>query len=265
MLGQGYPNLEYIVLDGGSTDGSVEIIREYESQLAYWHSLRDNGMYNAINLGMTRATGEILGWLNSDDFYLPGALQFVANTLDRAAPELLFGNAFHFVQDSPENWGSDVQGENARKDLYKYDYLIQPASFWTRAACDKTGPLDESYKIVADWEWFARAKSIGVTMKPVSRYLAGYRIIRTSKTQAGGEPRNQELARVLAAYVGQEYARTFLRVVAQRDSIVPLHRSMRRWHLSRLERIVFRLLLPQVFGRVPPTEVWDMLEMIGYR
>lgn len=264
VLGQNYPNLEYIVMDGGSTDGSVEIIQHYANQLAYWQSARDNGMYAAINLGMARASGDILAWLNADDYYLVGALNFAAANLNVEKPELLFGNAFHFVQNSAEQWGSDVQGEHARQDLYKYDYIIQPASFWTRQAWTKTGPLDESLDIVADWEWFARAKSRGVTLKPDSRYLAAYRILRTSKTQQGGQARNREMTEILRRNVGDEYAETFERVIADRDRILGVRRFTRRWHLARIQGPVFRALFPQIFSKTSVADVWNMLEMIGY-
>ncbi|NVO00781.1 MAG: glycosyltransferase, partial [Geobacteraceae bacterium] len=78
VLDQGYPNLEYIVIDGGSTDESVEIIKKYADRLTYWVSEPDRGQSHAINKGFERATGEIFGWLNSDDWYHPGALQAVA-------------------------------------------------------------------------------------------------------------------------------------------------------------------------------------------
>lgn len=264
VQGQNYPNLEYIVMDGGSNDGSVDIIQDYARHLAFWQSERDNGMYSAINLGMARASGDILAWLNADDYYLPGALHFAAANLNIESPELVFGNVFHFAQDSAENWGSDVEREHALKDLFKYDYIIQPAAFWTRRAWQLTGSLDETFQIVADWEWFARAKLKRIAFKPVSRYLAAYRIVRSGKTQQGGKKRNQELANILQRYAGVEYARTFERVVQARDRILRVRRLTRRWRLARTERIVFRALFPRIFSQVRNADVWDMIELIGY-
>src|SRR5581483_6599545 len=170
VLGQGYPRLEYIIIDGGSTDGSVEIIKRFANQLTYWVSAPDGGLYNAVNIGFQHATGDLRGWLNSDDFYFPGTLSYVAAQLNPANAELLFGNAFHFKQGSAENWGSDVVAESQRVQLQYYDYIIQPATFWTRAAWDKTGTLDESFQYSGDWDWLVRAQRAGVTFKPTARY-----------------------------------------------------------------------------------------------
>ena len=87
VVGQQYPNLEYIIMDGGSTDNSVEIIKKYESHLAHWESEKDSGQAHALNKGFALATGTIFGWLNSDDYYLPGTLSFVAEQLDARQPE----------------------------------------------------------------------------------------------------------------------------------------------------------------------------------
>ena len=89
VLDQGYAQLEYLILDGGSSDGSTDIIRAYESHLAYWISEPDDGQSAAVNAGWRRASGEILGWLNSDDFYLPGTLQFVGEFF-AAHPDVAF-------------------------------------------------------------------------------------------------------------------------------------------------------------------------------
>ena len=86
VLDQGYPNLEYMVLDAGSTDGSLDIIKRYSDRLDYWRSGPDNGQSAAVNEGWQRASGEVMAWLNSDDFYLPGALDFVGNHF-RVHPE----------------------------------------------------------------------------------------------------------------------------------------------------------------------------------
>src|SRR5438067_5112001 len=95
VLGQGYPDLEYLVMDGGSTDGSAEIIQRYDGDLAYWVSEPDGGQAAAINRGFEKATGDVLCWLNSDDMHLPGTIAWVAGHLRRGEPDLVFGDCVH--------------------------------------------------------------------------------------------------------------------------------------------------------------------------
>src|SRR6202012_3617872 len=121
VLGQLYPNLEYFVFDGGSTDESVDIIKRYESQLAGWVSEKDRGQSNALNKGFARATGDILCWVNSDDFLLPGALHEAARRLGEG-PDLIYGKCLSF-SDTGKRALVNIPPEHDRELLTMVDYL----------------------------------------------------------------------------------------------------------------------------------------------
>ncbi|MEI9897633.1 MAG: glycosyltransferase [Chthoniobacter sp.] len=163
VLGQLYDNLEYIVIDGGSTDDSAAVIQRYESSLAYWVSEKDRGQSEALNKGFSRATGDILCWLNSDDFLLPGALHEVARQF-REPVDLIYGNCLSF---SDKGTRSIVNRppQHDRDLLALVDYIVQPSTFWRRSLWEKTGPLNEAIHYAFDWEWFLRADRIGVLRK----------------------------------------------------------------------------------------------------
>jgi glycosyltransferase involved in cell wall biosynthesis len=110
VIGQEYPNLEYILMDGGSKDGSVEIIKKYEQHFTYWQSEKDNGQGAAINAGFAKATGDILCWLNSDDLFMPGTLLKIGRMFQNISePTVIFGNCLHFHENSAKTRGSDVE------------------------------------------------------------------------------------------------------------------------------------------------------------
>lgn len=262
VVGQQYPNLEYIVIDGGSTDTSVEILKKHEPNLAYWVSEKDRGQAHAINKGFARATGDILCWLNSDDLYLPGALNFISSRLDPSRPELLLGNCFHFFDGTATSHGSDVVREHLRRDLRLADYIIQPSSFWTRQVWEQTGALDESLTFGFDWDWFIRARKAGAEFTPVDKYLSAYRFHKDHKSSTGGERRLDELAAIYNRHAGAEYGQLFTRCLKHRSQIHFGRRWLSRLRLSRFEGPVFKLLFPTVFRGFRKSDISDMITML---
>jgi len=261
VLGQQYPNLEYIIMDGGSTDGSVEIIRKYQQHLAWWVSEDDGGQAAAINTAFARASGDILAWLNSDDMYLPGTLSHIAPRLDPQKPELLFGNCLHFVQDSSIAFGSHVRQSHEETDLTLTDYLIQPSTFWTRKAWQQTGALDESLDFAFDWEWFLRALTAGVAFLPEDKYLSVYRIHKDHKTGTGGERRRKELATVYGRHAGARYEHLYSRCCASR-SLAVIRKGVQQVRLSRIETRALKVLLPNLFRGFTRNEIRDVISML---
>ena len=156
VLGQNYPNLEYIIIDGGSTDNSVEIIKKYEKELAYWESHKDRGQTHAINKGFKRATGDIIAYLNSDDQYCPGVLLIVADYFLKHSNSMwLCGNVLY----------ADRKGTVFAKKIPIYSPFIlrfgsssvyQPNIFLRRQLLDEVGYLREDFHTIMDQEWFCR-------------------------------------------------------------------------------------------------------------
>jgi len=135
VISQNYPNLEYIIMDGGSTDETIEIIKKYQKYIFHWQSKKDDGQAAAINQGFKLAHGEILCWINSDDLYKTGALEKIASLFElNNQPQLVFGNCIRFKEASKQSKGSDVIKSHHFHKLSLCDYIIQPSSFWNRAA-----------------------------------------------------------------------------------------------------------------------------------
>jgi len=160
VLEQDYPALEVMVLDGGSTDGSRELIERHAPALAYWRSQPDGGQTAAINEGWGRAHGDVLAWLNSDDAYAPDALRFVGAWFrDHPATGLLYGQC-EVVDSDGRRIG--IVGSAYRREtmLFSHQPIPQPAAFVASSIVQRLGPLDERLDFVMDYEFFLRAANV---------------------------------------------------------------------------------------------------------
>lgn len=203
VLGQKYPNLEYLIYDAASTDNSVEIIKKYENELAYWVSEKDNGQADAINKGFAKSSGEILMWLNSDDVLMPNVLRFIAEQYIDKGDGIYFGNCIHF-KENPEGSlyarGSNVGGSYNTVPLELADTIIQPSSFWSKKVWLRNGNLADDFHFGFDWEWFLRAKSNNIPFYSINKPISLYRIHVAHKTGIGGKKRQEELLKIYEMY-----------------------------------------------------------------
>lgn len=218
IIGQQYPNLELIVMDGGSTDKTVDIIKKYESHISYWHSRQDNGQGDAINKGFEISSGDILCWLNSDDVYLPGTLFKVAQMLGKNdEKKLIYGGCILFSQKGEFTQGRLPPPFDAEKLTY-FDYLQQPSCFWTKKLWQQTGKLNESYNYVLDWDWFIRA-SKQCNFIPVNKYFSLYRLHDQHKTGTGKNVRNQEVIKIVQEYAEEKWVHLYRDVDQEVDNL----------------------------------------------
>ena len=209
VLLQDYPNLEYIVIDGGSKDGSVDIIRKYEPWIAYWVSEVDKGQADAINKGFKKATGEFLGWLNSDDYLYPGAIAKMAKELENN-PDVSF--VYGDIDQGSENNKSRLYGKNSTIDEMLKTYRVpipQQGSMWRRSVIDEIGGLDPRWQCVLDREFFLR-----VTRKFKIAYVPGtlgfFRHHSDSKSISASKSEQwlQEIPLMYSEFLNNHYSST---------------------------------------------------------
>jgi glycosyltransferase involved in cell wall biosynthesis len=214
VLDQNYPNLEYIVIDGGSTDGSVEIIQKYADRLTYWISEKDRGQSHAINKGFLRATGDILCWLNSDDYFLPGTLEFVAEQLgEEAGTPAIAGHCRVVYTDGTPPMvltGGYTSHEELIKFWTSYE-MHQPAIFWRREVYEKVGLLDEDLHYIMDFDYWTRMSQY-FGFKPVDRILACATYHAAAKTGDGYAQYRADLRKYAKNYWGSPWTLGYWRL-----------------------------------------------------
>ena len=196
VLNQDYPKIEYMVVDGGSDDGSVEIIKKYADRIAWWVSEKDNGQADAINKGFSRANGEIVAWLNSDDVYLPGTIRRAVETLQQHPDAGLAYGKLLSINARGEHVNTIVYKQYALEDLLSFFIIGQPTVFMRRAMLEKVGHLDESYNYLLDHHlWLRFAEQAPMVYVP--RPAAAARYHPTAKNMAMAEHFGAEAYRIL--------------------------------------------------------------------
>lgn len=187
VVNQNYPKLRYRVQDGASKDRSVEIIRRYADRLAGWHSGKDRGQSDAIRTGFDHLPGEegdIMAWLNSDDFIAPRALRFVAEYFVRHPKvDVIYGHRI-IIDDHDQEIGRWIMPPHDRASLEWIDYVPQETLFWRRRAWDAVGGLDPTFQFALDWDLLARFQQAGARIVRVPYFLGCFRVHSEQKTSA---------------------------------------------------------------------------------
>ncbi|MGB8214196.1 MAG: glycosyltransferase family 2 protein [Anaerolineales bacterium] len=181
VLLQGYPNLEYIIMDGGSTDGSVDVIKKYATWLTYWVSEPDRGQPHAINTGFAHSTGEIMAWINSDDYYAPDAFRKVAEAFSQNATGWVSGRCSLVGLDGSISPGKDQPAPYIENWLVSCQYT-QPNVFWKRSLWERTNKIDEQLHFSFDYELWMQFAHYQAFAYWIETTLAFFRMQPQSKT-----------------------------------------------------------------------------------
>ena len=207
ILSQDYP-IEVIVIDGGSSDETVDIIQSFGDRITYWVSEPDRGQTHAINKGMARATGDIRAYLNSDDIYLPGAVRAVVEAF-QANPDadILHGRCVTIDEDDnrlDREFYSDIETPSDVLDLWHVWFrgrnFVQPEVFWTKRIAEKVGPFDEFRHYAMDYDYWTRCIIAGAKVYHIDREISAFRIWAAQKSSAA-EKAADELRDIAIAHI----------------------------------------------------------------
>jgi len=229
VLNQDYPRIEYVVVDGASTDGSVEIIKKYESRFAWWVSEKDRGQADAINKGIARATGDIVAWLNSDDYYLQGAVSAAVKVFEEHPDVVLVYGNMLAVDEDGRTFNTLNYKQLTIEDLLCFQIIGQPAVFMRRFALQKTNGLDSTFHFLLDHLLWIQIAQHG-------------NILHVNQTWSAARYHTEAKNRAKAAEFGREAFR-ILETVARDFHLAPiLAKVTRRAHASA-HRVDSRYLL----------------------
>jgi len=205
VLDQSYPHLEFYVQDGGSDDGTTDVLKRYGDRLTGWESCPDNGQAQAINAGFTKTSGEIMAWLNTDDILLPGTLAYVAQYFCcHPEVDIVYGHRI-LINECDQQIGRWMMPAHDDQILSWADYIPQETLFWRRRIWEKIGgQVDESFKFAMDWDLLVRFRDAGARFARLPRFIGGFRIHPHQKSTAAiSEFGLQEMRRIRQRTLGR--------------------------------------------------------------
>lgn len=243
VLNQDYPNLEYVIIDGGSTDGSVDIIKKYSDRLAFWISEPDEGMYYALRKGFEHTTGEILAWINSDDMYHRNAFYSVAEIFSSFPQvEWLTGMSTHW--DEMDRCMYVFQSRYFSRAQFlsgDYRFVQQESSFWRRSLYEKSGGINTQYKLAGDfslWMQFSRHAKMYV----VDALIGGFRVLKGEQLSKNFDEYISECEEIISAEVQTDKDKREVSYIARKNKLIErIYIFTHAWiNVERLQYIFFK-------------------------
>lgn len=267
VISQDYPNLEYLVVDGGSTDGTLEVLHKYEGQLQ-WISEPDRGQSHAINKGLQLAQGSVLAWLNADDTYLPGALKKVSEYLEQHPDVMMVYGEGYLIDEKSQIKGRFPATEpfNLWRLIYYQDYILQQTVFIRREVFDQISMLDEDLHYGMDWDlWIRIGKRFKVAYIP--EYLGNLREHTSSKTWSGGVRRFRELVGIMRHHGNQKFSMAYYQygwntylhsLVDKMRRVFPVSNWDWLYHTGHfIRRALFYIVFEKIRGIANPSQYPD--------
>lgn len=260
VLKQDHADIEYLVIDGGSTDGSIDIIKKYAPRLAYWTSEKDSGQADAINKGMARAKGEVVAWLNSDDTYLPGAVTAAVRTFEQNPDAVLVYADMLAVDEHGQTFNTLRYRQLTLEDLLSFQIIGQPAVFMRRSAFEHAGGLDLSYHFLLDHHLWIRIAAQGRILH-VPETWAAARYHAAAKNRAHAAAFGKEAFRILEWAKTQTNIASVLSPISHR-ALASAHRVDARYLLDGGQPAASLAAWTRAFFIHPPTAL-ARLNLLG--
>lgn len=229
VLTQDYKNIEYILIDGGSNDGSIEIIKKYQHKFAYWVSEKDNGQADAINKGFTKAKGDIIAWLNSDDYYLPNTIENVVKVFEENPDVVLIYGNMLAVDENGKTFNTLNYKQLSLEDLICFQIIGQPAVFFRRSALQKTNGLNPDFHFLLDHLFWIQLAQYG-------------KMLHVNQTWSAARYHAEAKNRAKAAEFGQEAFR-ILEFIQQDTNLAPIFSKVKKRAIASAYRVNARYLL----------------------